>query len=79
MHILNATKLEQPEGRVLSSRRAEAGEPALALAKDDLAIATTYTDTLRAAGAEPGLVAFNALFTDLAIANLAILRDDGPG
>ena len=78
VHILKATKLEQPEGRVHLPWRAEAGE-ILALAKDDLAIATTYTDTLRAAGAEPGLVAFNAFVTDLAIANLAILRDDGPG
>jgi farnesyl-diphosphate farnesyltransferase len=78
VHILNATKLEQPEGRVYLPRRAEAGE-ILALAEHDLAIATTYTDTLRAAGAEPGLVAFNAFITELAIANLAILRDDGPG
>ena len=78
VHILNATKLEQPEGRVSLPRRAEASE-IFALAEHDLAIAATYTDTLRAAGAEPGLVAFNAFVTELAIANLAILRDDGPG
>lgn len=39
-----------------------------------------YCDAaLRAGGAEPGLVAFNAFVTNLALANLAILRDYGPG
>jgi farnesyl-diphosphate farnesyltransferase len=78
VHILNATKLDRQEGRAYLPRRAEVAE-IIALAEDDLAIATTYTDTLRAAGADPGLVAFNAFVTDLAIAKLAMLRDYGPG
>jgi farnesyl-diphosphate farnesyltransferase len=72
---------DQPDpiaGRVYLPRGVDVGE-ILALAKADLAIATAYTRALRAGGAEPGLVAFNAFLTELALANLAVLRDYGPG
>ena len=68
----------QMAGRVYPPGRVDVGE-ILALAKADLAIATAYTRTLRAGGAEPGLVAFNTFLTELALANLAVLRDYGPG
>ena len=78
VHILKATKLDQPEGRVHLPWRAQAGKYSRS-PRIKCAIALRCFDTLRAAGAEPGLVAFDAFVTNLAIANLAILRDDGPG
>jgi farnesyl-diphosphate farnesyltransferase len=84
VHLLKAARPDQRDqpdqmaGRVSFPRHVDVGE-ILALAKADLALATAYTRTLRAGGAEPGLVAFSAFLTELALANLAILRDYGPG
>jgi farnesyl-diphosphate farnesyltransferase len=50
-----------------------------ALAQSDLEIAAGYTDMLRVAGAENGLVAFNALIMRLAVATLDVLRRQGLG
>jgi hypothetical protein len=49
------------------------------LARGDLRAAAEYCEILRAAGADRGLVAFNAVNASLAIATLRLVRDRGPG
>ena len=49
------------------------------LARADLRRATEYTELLREAGGDRGLVAFNALNLRLAIGTLHLLHDQGPG
>ena len=66
------------EGRTYLPRQAQLAE-VFTLARADLRKAAEYIETLRAAGADRGLVAFNALNASLAIATLRLLRDKGPG
>ncbi len=49
------------------------------LARADLRRAVEYTELLRTAGADRGIVAFNALNLRLAIGTLHLLRTHGPG
>jgi len=49
------------------------------LADRDLAVAAEYVDILRRAGADPGVVAFNAFISNLAQSNLRILANRGLG
>ena len=49
------------------------------LARADLRRATEYTELLRTAGADRGIVAFNALNLRLAIGTLHLLHERGPG
>lgn len=49
------------------------------VARDDLRIAQEYTRILQEAGAEPGLVAFNALPVAMAVATLDRVEEAGPG
>jgi farnesyl-diphosphate farnesyltransferase len=50
-----------------------------ALAHSDLSAAAAYTEALRGAGTELGLVAFNAFVCKLAIGTLRVLRERGTG
>lgn len=54
-------------------------EPIFRLARRDLDRATEYVRILQEAGAEPGLVAFNALPVKLAWATLDVVEERGPG
>jgi farnesyl-diphosphate farnesyltransferase len=78
VNILKDARPDAAEGRIYLPRRAKTVE-IFALTQSDLAVAATYTEMLRAAGAERGLVAFNAFVTKLAVANLQILRERGLG
>jgi farnesyl-diphosphate farnesyltransferase len=78
VNILKDARPDAAEGRVYLPRQASTRE-VFALAQSDLAAAATYTEMLRTAGAEPGLVAFNALVTKLAVGTLQVLRDRGLG
>jgi farnesyl-diphosphate farnesyltransferase len=78
VNILKDAGSDAAEGRVYLPRSASRRE-VLALASRDLAAAATYTEALRAGGGELGLVAFNAFVTKLAVANLRLLREHGPG
>jgi farnesyl-diphosphate farnesyltransferase len=78
VNILKDARPDAAEGRIFLPRRASTGE-IFALARRDLAAAATYTELLRGAGAERGLVAFNAFVTKLAVATLQVLRDKGLG
>jgi len=78
VNILKDAGPDAAEGRVYLPRRASTRE-VIALAESDMAVAATYTEALRAAGAELGLVAFNAFITKLAVANLRLLREKGLG
>jgi farnesyl-diphosphate farnesyltransferase len=78
VNVLKDARPDGAEGRVYLPRGAEVRE-VIALAQRDLAEAGRYTEILRAAGAELGLVAFNAFIAKLAVANLQLLRDKGLG
>jgi farnesyl-diphosphate farnesyltransferase len=78
VNILKDARPDAAEGRTFLPRQAPLRE-VFALARRDLADAAEYVDLLRAGGAEPGLVAFNAFICKLATANLQILRDQGLG
>jgi farnesyl-diphosphate farnesyltransferase len=78
VNILKDAGADAAEGRVYLPRQASTRE-VIALAQRDLAQAASYTETLRAAGAEVGLVAFNAFIAKLAVANLNLLREKGLG
>jgi len=78
VNILRDAHPDAAQGRVYLPRRATTRE-VIALANRDLTAAAAYTETLRAAGAERGLVAFNAFIAKLAIANLQLLREKGLG
>jgi len=78
VNILKDARADADQGRVYLPRQASTRE-VIALAQRDLAQAAAYTETLRAAGAELGLVAFNAFIAKLAVANLNLLRDKGLG
>jgi farnesyl-diphosphate farnesyltransferase len=78
VNILKDSPRDQEEGRTYLPKLAPL-EDVFALAERDLATATRYVETLRAAGADPGIVAFNASISRLAIANLGLLRSRGLG
>jgi farnesyl-diphosphate farnesyltransferase len=81
LQLVNILKDAAPDaeaGRVYLPRRASHRE-IFALAQGDLAVAAAYTEILRSARAERGLVAFNAFVTKLAVAALQVLRERGPG
>jgi len=78
VNILKDAGSDAVEGRTYLPRQVQLAE-VFTLARADLRQATEYIETLRAAGADRGLVAFNALNASLAIATLRLLRDKGLG
>ena len=78
VNILKDSSFDATEGR--SYLPADLDRDAvLALAREDLGIATAYVAALQEAGAEPGIVAFNALPIRLAYATLDKVEAEGPG
>ena len=73
INILKDAGGDATEGRVYLPTEAPIAEVFL-LARADLRRAIEYTELLRGAGADRGLVTFNALNTRLAIATLHVLR-----
>jgi len=81
LQLVNILKDAQPdaaEGRVYLPRQLTRAD-VIALADSHLEAAVEYTELLRTAGADFGIVAFNALNARLALASLRVLRDHGPG
>jgi farnesyl-diphosphate farnesyltransferase len=78
VNILKDSRSDEQEGRVYLPSEASLAEVFM-LARSDLRRATEYTELLRTAGGDNGLVAFNALNLRLAIGTLHLLRDQGPG
>jgi farnesyl-diphosphate farnesyltransferase len=78
VNILKDAQRDEEEGRTYLPKLARL-EDVFDLAEHDLLTAARYVETLRAAGAEPGLIAFNASISRLAMANLDILRTRGLG
>jgi farnesyl-diphosphate farnesyltransferase len=78
VNILKDAGADAVEGRVYLPRQVLLAE-VFVLARADLRQAAEYTELLRAAGADRGLVAFNALNARLAIETLRVLRDRGLG
>jgi farnesyl-diphosphate farnesyltransferase len=78
VNILKDVDGDAAEGRVYLPRQASLAEVFL-LARADLLRAVEYTELLRTAGADRGMVAFNALNTRLAIGTLHLLRGQGAG
>jgi farnesyl-diphosphate farnesyltransferase len=78
INILKDAERDQEEGRTYLPRQATLDET-FDRAEHDLALASEYVECLRRGGAEPGLVAFNAAISKLAIENLKILRGRGLG
>jgi farnesyl-diphosphate farnesyltransferase len=78
VNILKDARPDAAEGRIFLPRTASSRE-IFALADDDLAAAGDYTEMLRTAGAERGLVGFNAFIIKLAVATLQVLRERGQG
>jgi farnesyl-diphosphate farnesyltransferase len=78
VNILKDAGQDQVEGRVYLPEAVPLAEVFM-LARADLRAAAEYCEILRAAGADRGLVAFNAVNANLAIATLRLVRDRGPG
>ena len=78
VNILKDAQRDEEEGRTYLPKHATL-EEVFALADRDLATAARYVECLRRAGAEPGIIAFNAAISKLATANLEILRTRGLG
>jgi farnesyl-diphosphate farnesyltransferase len=78
VNILKDSASDANEGRRYLPEEADRAE-ILALARRDLRSATDYVLTLQEAGAERGLVAFNALPLQLAYATLDRIESAGPG
>jgi farnesyl-diphosphate farnesyltransferase len=78
VNILKDAARDAEEGRTYLPKLATLDE-VFALAEGDLATATRYVEALRRAGAQPGLIAFNAAISKMAIANVEILRSRGLG
>jgi farnesyl-diphosphate farnesyltransferase len=78
VNILKDVRPDEAEGRVYLPRKSSPRE-IFALAQNDLEVAATYTEMLRIAGAERGLVGFNAFVTKLAVGTLRVLRERGLG
>jgi farnesyl-diphosphate farnesyltransferase len=78
VNILKDAGRDAEEGRTYLPKYASVDD-VFALAESDLGAAIRYVDTLRRAGAPAGLIAFNAAISQLAVANLEILRNRGLG
>ena len=78
VNILKDSAFDAKEGRVYLPEGLDRDE-VFALARQDLEAATEYTLALQKAGAERGLVAFNALPALLAWATLDKVEEEGPG
>jgi farnesyl-diphosphate farnesyltransferase len=81
LQLVNILKDSQSDGaqqRTYLPREASLAE-VFSLARADLRRAIEYTELLRTAGADRGIVAFNALNLRLAIGTLHLLRTHGPG
>ena len=78
VNILKDSAFDRTEGRRYLPASVDRGR-VFALARRDLEAATEYTLTLQQAGAERGLVAFNALPVALAWATLDKVEQEGPG
>jgi farnesyl-diphosphate farnesyltransferase len=78
VNILKDKLVDSAEGRTYLPAGTSQAE-VFQLARADLRRAVEYTDLLRSAGAERGMVAFNALNARLAIDTLHVLRDKGAG
>jgi len=78
VNILKDSASDATEGRTYLPQETPRDE-VLALARRDLEIARDYVRRLEEAGAERGLVAFNALPAGLALATLDRLERSGPG
>jgi farnesyl-diphosphate farnesyltransferase len=78
VNILKDAQRDEEEGRTYLPKLAKLDE-VFDLAENDLLTAMRYVETLRGAGAEPGIIAFNASISKLALANLEILRTRGLG
>ena len=78
VNILKDAQRDEEEGRTYLPKLARL-EDVFARAERDLLAASRFVECLRGAGAEPGLVAFNAAISKMAHANLEILRTRGLG
>lgn len=78
VNILKDSASDATEGRLYLPAESPRSE-ILALARRDLEVAREYVRILQEAGAERGLVAFNALPAGLAVATLDRLETAGPG
>jgi farnesyl-diphosphate farnesyltransferase len=78
VNILKDAGSDAAEGRVYLPTQSTLPE-VFSLARADLRRAIQYTELLRTAGADRGVVTFNALNLRLAIGTLRLLRDRGPG
>lgn len=78
VNILRDASVDGLEGRSYVPARANR-EELFALAHADLGVAREYTEALRAGGAPGGVIAFNALPIELAVATLEVVEREGPG
>lgn len=78
VNILKDASFDAGEGRSYLPPRLDRAE-VFALARRDLALASEYVSALQRAGAERGIVAFNALPVLLAFATLEKVEREGPG
>ena len=78
VNILKDSQSDGAEERTYLPREASLAE-VFSLARADLGRAIEYTELQRTAGADRGIVAFNALNLRLAIGTLHLLRTRGPG
>jgi farnesyl-diphosphate farnesyltransferase len=78
VNILKDAERDAQEGRTYLPAQASLDE-VFERAERDLATATRYVEHLRRANAHPGLIAFNASISRMAIANLKLLRTRGLG
>lgn len=78
VNVLKDTRKDVDAGRVYISSDVSRDE-VFRLAREDLDRAAEYILALQRAGAEPGLVAFNALPVRMARATLDVVEEEGPG
>jgi len=78
VNIIKDQQVDVGEGRALIPD-AIPRETLIALAREDLVCGRRYVETLRAAGAPAGMVAFTQLPLELADASLAEIERHGPG
>lgn len=78
VNILKDAQADEEEGRIYLPLELSLDQ-VFALAHADLIAALEYTEILRWARADFGIVAFNALNARLALETLRILRSQGPG
>jgi farnesyl-diphosphate farnesyltransferase len=78
VNILKDAGRDAEEGRTYLPKYASLDD-VFGLAESDLGAANRYVGALRRVGAPAGLIAFNASISQMAIANLEILRSRGLG